>query len=377
MIPLDNTDAASENTMDQPVFCKLDLAFIRLLFPLQTLQRAARLALLQSPAMHVLVTGGAGFIGSHVAESLLQLGHKIAILDNFDDFYPQSWKRRNLEEISHSGNITLFESDICDTNALSRVFSSFEPELVVHLAARAGVRPSIEQPVLYERVNVGGTLNLLEAARQYGLKSFVFGSSSSVYGEGSPAPFREDSYCLRPISPYAATKLAAESLCYTYSHLYDINIACLRFFTVYGPRQRPDLAIHKFTALIENGAEIPIFGDGSSGRDYTYVDDIVAGVCSAAEWCLEQQRTGGRHEIFNIGNSSPVRLRELVAAIEKATGKSARGKNLPVQPGDVTLTWADIGKAGRVLGYQPNIKLDEGLSRFVEWYRRQPVTLRA
>ncbi|MBZ5504316.1 MAG: GDP-mannose 4,6-dehydratase [Acidobacteriia bacterium] len=327
--------------------------------------------------MHVLVTGGAGFIGSHVAESLLQLGHKIAILDNFDDFYPQSWKRRNLEEISHSGNITLFESDICDTNALSRVFSSFEPELVVHLAARAGVRPSIEQPVLYERVNVGGTLNLLEAARQYGLKSFVFGSSSSVYGEGSPAPFREDSYCLRPISPYAATKLAAESLCYTYSHLYDINIACLRFFTVYGPRQRPDLAIHKFTALIENGAEIPIFGDGSSGRDYTYVDDIVAGVCSAAEWCLEQQRTGGRHEIFNIGNSSPVRLRELVAAIEKATGKSARGKNLPVQPGDVTLTWADIGKAGRVLGYQPNIKLDEGLSRFVEWYRRQPVTLRA
>lgn len=326
--------------------------------------------------MNVLVTGGAGFIGSHVAESLLQQGHKIAIMDNFDDFYPQSWKRRNLEEISRSGNITLFESDICDTNAVAAAFSNFQPELVVHLAARAGVRPSIEQPVLYERVNVGGTLNLLEAARRHGLKSFVFGSSSSVYGENSPAPFQEDNYFLRPISPYAATKLAAEGLCYTYSHLYGIRIACLRFFTVYGPRQRPDLAIHKFTALIESAKEIPIFGDGSSGRDYTYVEDIVAGVCSAAKWCLAGH-TGSRHEIFNIGNSSPVRLKELIAAIEKATRKCARGKNLPVQPGDVTLTWADISKAGSVLAYQPRTKLDEGLARFVEWYRQQPAALRA
>jgi UDP-glucuronate 4-epimerase len=326
--------------------------------------------------MNVLVTGGAGFIGSHVAESLLQQGHKIAILDNFDDFYPLSWKRRNLEEIGRSGNVTLFESDICDTNVVDVAFSSFQPELVVHLAARAGVRPSIEQPILYQQVNVGGTLNLLEAGRRYGLKSFVFGSSSSVYGECSPAPFREDNYFLRPISPYAATKLAAENLCYTYSHLYGINIACLRFFTVYGPRQRPDLAIHKFSALIERGTEIPIFGDGSSGRDYTYIEDIVAGVCSASKWCLER-RAGDNFEIFNIGNSSPVRLKELVAAIEQATQKNARSKNLPVQSGDVTLTWADISKAGRILGYRPKIKLAEGLSRFVEWYRRQPAALRA
>jgi UDP-glucuronate 4-epimerase len=326
--------------------------------------------------MNVLVTGGAGFIGSHVAESLLRQGHKIAIMDNFDDFYPQSWKRRNLEEVDLSGNVTLFESDICDTNAVAAAFSSFQPELVVHLAARAGVRPSIEQPALYERVNVGGTLNLLEAARRHGLKSFVFGSSSSVYGESSPAPFREDNYFLRPISPYAATKLAAESLCYTYSHLYRINLACLRFFTVYGPRQRPDLAIHKFTALIESGTEIPIFGDGSSGRDYTYVEDIVAGICSAAKWCLERHADGS-YEVFNIGNSSPVRLKELIAAIEMVARKSARSKNLPVQPGDVTLTWADISKAGSVLGYQPRTRLAEGLARFVEWYRRQPAALRA
>jgi UDP-glucuronate 4-epimerase len=327
--------------------------------------------------MNVLVTGGAGFIGSHVAEALLRLGSKVAIVDNFDDFYPQPWKRRNLKEVGCAGDYTLFESDISDMRSLDHAFSSFEPELVVHLAARAGVRPSIEQPALYERVNVAGTLNLLETARRHGLKALVFGSSSSVYGESSPVPFREDNHVLRPISPYAATKLAAEGLCYTYSHLYDINIACLRFFTVYGPRQRPDLAIHKFTALIENGCEVPIFGDGSSGRDYTYVDDIVAGVCSAAKWCMQPPQPGGRYEILNIGNSSPVRLRDLVAAMEAATGKRAVCKALPSQPGDVGLTWADIGKAGRLLGYQPKIKLDEGLSRFVEWYRRQPAALRA
>lgn len=327
--------------------------------------------------MNVLVTGGAGFIGSHVAEALLRQGAKVAVVDNFDDFYPHLWKRRNLKEMSCAGDFTLFESDISDMSALDHAFANFAPELVVHLAARAGVRPSIEQPALYERVNVAGTLNLLETARRHGLKALVFGSSSSVYGESSPVPFREDNHVLRPISPYAATKLAAEGLCYTYSHLYDINIACLRFFTVYGPRQRPDLAIHKFTALIENGCEVPIFGDGGSGRDYTYVDDIVAGVCSAAKWCMQPPQPGGQYEILNIGNSSPVRLRDLVAAMETATGKRAVCKALPSQPGDVSLTWADIGKAGRLLGYQPKIKLDEGLSRFVEWYRRQPAALRA
>jgi UDP-glucuronate 4-epimerase len=208
------------------------------------------------------------------------------------------------------------------------------------------------------------------------VKAFVFGSSSSVYGESSPAPFREDNYFLRPISPYAATKLAGESLCYTYAHLYGFNVACLRFFTVYGPRQRPDLAIHKFTSLIETGNEIPIFGDGSTGRDYTYIDDIAAGVCSAANWCMQQPQDAGCCEIFNIGNSSPVRLKELVAGLEKATGKNAQCRNLPSQPGDVSLTWADISKANSVLGYRPKIRFDEGLSRFVNWYRNQPAMLR-
>jgi len=327
--------------------------------------------------MNVLVTGGAGFIGSHVAEHLLLRGCKVAILDSFHSFYPEAWKRRNLEEVTSSGNITLFQSDICEESAVEHVFASFAPAVVIHLAARAGIRPSLEEPAQYERVNVAGTLNLLEAARRHGLKAFVFGSSSSVYGETSVAPFREDNYFLRPISPYAATKLAGEGLCYTYSHLYGLNIACLRFFTVYGPRQRPDLAIHKFTALVEKGSDLPIFGDGNTGRDYTFVDDIVAGVCSAAKWCLEQPLGSKRCEIFNIGNSSPVRLNELVAAIERVTGKTARRRSLPLQPGDVSLTWADIGKAGSVLGYRPKTGLDEGLARFVEWYRAQPPGLRA
>jgi UDP-glucuronate 4-epimerase len=326
--------------------------------------------------MNVLVTGGVGFIGSHLTEALLQQGHKVAIVDNFDGFYPPAWKRRNFQELSQSGKPILFEADITDVNAIDHAFASFKPDLVIHLAARAGVRPSIEQPSLYEQVNVAGTLNLLEAVRKHGLKAFVFGSSSSVYGEHSPAPFREDNYFLRPISPYAATKLAGESLCYTYSHLYGFQVACLRFFTVYGPRQRPDLAIHKFTALMESGSAIPVFGDGSSGRDYTYVGDIVAGICSAAKWCLEPS-TGGCYEIFNLGNSSPVKLRELVDAIEQATGKKALCNHLPLQQGDVPLTWADITKAGHAFGYHPRTKLTEGLTRFVEWYRRQPVSLRA
>jgi UDP-glucuronate 4-epimerase len=327
--------------------------------------------------MNVLVTGGAGFIGSHVAETLLRQGNNVAVVDNFDGFYPPAMKRRNLEEVGLCGNVTLFEADIRHHGALDHVFTGFRADLIIHLAARAGVRPSIEQPELYEQVNVAGTLNLLEAARRHQVKAFVFGSSSSVYGESSPAPFREDNYFLRPISPYAATKLAGESLCYTYYHLYRLNIACLRFFTVFGPRQRPDLAIHKFTSLIENCGDVPIFGDGSTGRDYTYVDDIVAGVLSAAGWCMKRPTEAGRYEIFNLGNSSPVRLTELVAAIEKATGKKARCKTLRAQPGDVPLTWADISKASSILNYRPSIQLEEGLSRFVEWFRKLPVALRA
>jgi UDP-glucuronate 4-epimerase len=326
--------------------------------------------------MNILITGGCGFIGSHAAEAFVRRGWNVGILDNFDSFYPKSWKLRNLKEITASGNVTFFEADICDPSAAEDVFSRFLPQIVVHLAARAGVRPSLEQPALYEKVNVAGTLNLLEAARLHGLKSFVFGSSSSVYGESTPAPFREDHLLLRPISIYAATKLSAEALCHAYSHLYGMNIACLRFFTVYGPRQRPDLAIHKFTSMLEHGIELPIFGDGSSGRDYTYVADIVNGISSAADWCLEKVGDS-RLEIFNIGNSRPIKLSELVAAIETALGKTAKYKHLPAQPGDVSLTWADISKAGKMLNYHPQTKLADGLKIFVEWYRRQPPDLRA
>jgi UDP-glucuronate 4-epimerase len=324
----------------------------------------------------ILITGAAGFIGSHLAEALLRAGCKVGIIDNFDPFYPTPWKHRNLAEVKKSGNTTLFECDIRDASAIEQAFAQFRPSTVIHLAARAGVRPSIEQPLLYEQVNVSGTYTLLEAARRHGIKSFVLGSSSSVYGDSSPRPFREDNYFLRPISPYAASKLAAESIAYTYSHLYKLNIACLRFFTVYGPRQRPDLAIHKFTAAIEKGRDVPVFGDGSTGRDYTYVDDIVAGISAAARWCSDHEGEG-RYEIFNLGNSSPVKLADLLAALENATGKTARRKQLPLQAGDVTLTWADISKAGSVLGYRPKTTLQNGLTNFVAWYRSQRDHLRA
>jgi UDP-glucuronate 4-epimerase len=325
----------------------------------------------------VLLTGGAGFIGSHVAEGLLRKGWGVAVIDNFDPFYPESWKRRNLAEAQESGTMTVFECDICDRKALADVFAQCDPSVVIHLAARAGVRPSIEQPSLYEQVNIAGTYNLLEVCRNREIAAFVFGSSSSVYGESTRAPFREDECSLRPISPYAATKLAGELVCYTYSHLYGLNVACLRFFTVYGPRQRPDLAIHKFTGLIESAKEVPVFGDGTTGRDYTYVDDIVGGVYSATDWCLDGRKGEGRYEIFNLGNSNPIRLNDLIGAIERATGKTARRKQFPPQAGDVSLTWADISRAGKILGYEPQTRLEAGLSRFVEWYRRQPQDLRA
>ncbi|HWZ41874.1 MAG TPA: NAD-dependent epimerase/dehydratase family protein [Candidatus Saccharimonadales bacterium] len=324
---------------------------------------------------NILLTGGAGFIGSHVAQALLRQGHNLAILDCFDSFYPPAWKRRNLEEVASSGKFTLFEGDIRDPGSVERAFAAFQPATVVHLAARAGIRPSIESPFLYEQVNVGGTFHLLEAARSHGVHGFVFGSSSSVYGEG-PVPFREDNCALRPISPYAATKLAGESISYTYSHLYSMSVACLRFFTVYGPRQRPDLAIHKFTALIEKGQEVPVFGAGDTSRDYTYIDDIVAGVNAAVEWCGHGPPGRARHEILNLGNSIPVKLNDLLAAIEKATGLPARRKRLPLQAGDLPVTMADISKAGNLLGFQPSTQLEEGLAHFVAWYRQQPEDLR-
>ena len=314
----------------------------------------------------VFVTGGAGFIGSHVAEGLLRQGAQLFVMDCLDDFYSQARKRANLSEIEKVGGFEFLEADICDESAVRAAVLKFQPDSVVHLAARAGVRPSILQPALYERVNVAGTLNLLEAARSAGVRKFVFGSSSSVYGESGNVPFCESEVQMRPISPYAATKQAGELLCYTYAHLHGLPSICLRFFTVFGPRQRPDLAIHKFVALIEAGCPIPVFGDGSSGRDYTYVEDIVGGVLAALEYEVKEKVA---FDVFNLGNSHPVKLGELIEEIEAATGKSAVRETQPMQPGDVTLTWADISKAQARLGYKPQTSLSQGLERFVSWYR--------
>ncbi len=314
----------------------------------------------------VLLTGGAGFIGSHVAEALLRKGARLTVLDNLDSFYAEERKRSNLREIGKAGGFEFIEADICDTVALNAAMERSRPDCVIHLAARAGVRPSIEQPALYERVNVSGTVNLLEAARKFQVRKFVFGSSSSVYGESGQVPFVESEAQMRPISPYAATKLAGELMCYTYAHLYGMTAICLRFFTVFGPRQRPDLAIHKFTALLEAGQPIPVFGDGSTGRDYTYVEDIAAGVLAAMEY---EPAGNPQFDILNLGNSHPVKLSELIEQLEAATGKRAVRNTLPPQPGDVAITWADISKAQRLLGYQPRTSLAEGLENFVAWYR--------
>jgi UDP-glucuronate 4-epimerase len=315
----------------------------------------------------VVLTGGAGFIGSHVAEALLREGTDLTIVDDLDDFYSPDWKKANLQDIRRAGDFQFLQADICDPEPLRKLFAGMRCDVLVHLAARAGVRPSLEQPRLYERVNVAGTLNLLDLCREFNVPKVLFGSSSSVYGVSSRSPFSEAQADLRPISPYAATKLAGELLCYTYAHLYRLSVVCLRFFTVYGPRQRPDLAIHKFTSHIESGKPISIYGDGNSGRDYTYVDDIVAGVLAALEYV---SRDGSAlFEVFNLGNSHPVKLIEMVAALERATGRTATYSHEPDQPGDVPLTWADISKASHSLGYKPATALDEGLQRFVTWYR--------
>lgn len=323
---------------------------------------------MRGKARRILVTGGAGFIGSHLVEALLKRGDEVQVLDNFDDFYSPSVKRTNLEEVGRVGRFDFADVDICDWSRLREWFVQMRPEIVIHLAALAGVRPSIERPLRYERVNVGGTTNLLELCREFNIQKFVFGSSSSVYGLSSQAPFSEDLVELKPISPYAATKLAGEMLCYTYAHLFRIPVICLRFFTVYGPRQRPDLAIHKFTALLEAGKPIPIFGDGSTGRDYTHVTDILTGILSAVEFNPHSDdRTP--FDVFNLGNSHPVKLTDLVDRLEHLTGRKAIRESKPMQPGDVLLTWADISKAGRLLGYSPMTSLEEGLKQFVSWYR--------
>ncbi|MCG3137511.1 MAG: UDP-N-acetylglucosamine 4-epimerase [Phycisphaerae bacterium] len=308
----------------------------------------------------IVVTGAAGFIGSHLCTALLQRGEQVVGVDNFDAFYDPGVKRRNITALAGQRGFQLVEQDIVDAAAMGTLLSG--ADAVVHLAARAGVRPSIEQPLLYTQVNVAGTVSLLEAARRAKVSRFIFASSSSVYGNNPQVPFSESDNVDFPISPYAATKKAGELLCHTYHHLYGLPISCLRFFTVYGPRQRPDLAIHKFTRLIDAGQPIPVFGDGSMRRDHTYIDDIVQGTIAALDRCAG-------FNIYNLGESRPIRLDELIAAIERALGKSAKIERLPLQPGDVECTYADVSKAQRELGYEPRTELVEGLAQFVEWYR--------
>jgi UDP-glucuronate 4-epimerase len=311
----------------------------------------------------ILLTGGAGFIGSHLAERLLGLGHELTIVDNLNDFYDPAIKRRNLADIQRAGKFEFVEADICDSLKMAATFEKCRPEIVIHLAARAGVRPSLEQPLLYERTNVRGTLQLLELTHTCQARKFVFASSSSIYGTTSHVPFSESEANPNPISPYGVTKLAGEKLCYCYSHLYDFSSICLRFFTVYGPGQRPDLAIHKFARLIEMGKPVPFFGDGSSLRDYTFIDDIVDGIVAAAS--LER-----RFEIFNLGNSNPISLSDLIRHLEQAMGKKANLEMLPSQPGDMPLTYAEISKAARLLNFKPQYPFDRGLARFVQWFRK-------
>src|SRR5713226_7015654 len=309
----------------------------------------------------ILITGGAGFIGSHLVDRLLDEGDwHVTVVDDFNDFYEPETKRENVSAHQKDPAYHLFEADIRNQTALGQVFEDSDFDCIVHLAARAGVRPSLTQPLLYSETNINGTLNLLELARQHNVKQFVFGSSSSVYGINAKVPFSEDDPIRQPISPYAATKAAGELICHTYSHLYGIRCVCLRFFTVYGPRQRPDLAIHKFAHLISCGQPIPVFGDGTTRRDYTYIDDIIAGVLAAIEYQTSN------YEVINLGESRTVELGELISLLEKALGKTAQIDRQPMQPGDVPQTFADITKARRLLKYNPQTQIEDGINKFVK-----------
>jgi len=314
--------------------------------------------------MKILVTGGAGFIGSHLCSKLLCDGHEVVILDNLNDYYPRELKERNLRHVGEAGSFEFVYGDICDLDLMDATFDRTRPEAVIHLAARAGVRPSIDQPILYQKTNVEGTTVLLECTRKFSVPRFVFASSSSVYGAANRVPFREDDAVQRPISPYAATKIAGEVLCHAYAHLFPIGVTCLRFFTVYGPRQRPDLAIRKFTESILAGRAITMFGDGRAGRDYTFVEDIVSGIIGT----LALDRS---YEVFNLGNSSPVLLCDMIATIERVLGRKAEIERMPMQPGDVPTTFADISKAGDLLGYEPKTSFDDGIRKTVEWLLEQ------
>ncbi len=319
-------------------------------------------------AAHILVTGGAGFIGSHLIRRLLGRGERITVLDDFNDFYDPARKRANVSSMLERDDYRLVEGDIRDAELVERLFKGTEDphwggfDAVIHLAARAGVRPSLQEPILYEEVNCIGTLNLLEAARHHGPEVFVFGSSSSVYGINRKVPFSEEDPIDLPISPYATTKRTGELMCFNYHHLYGLKTPCLRFFTVYGPAQRPEMAIHKFTDLLARGETIPLFGNGDSRRDYTYIDDIVDGIIASLD-------LAPGFEIFNLGGAETTRLDDLVRWLAAELAVEPRIEYLPDQPGDVPITYADVSKAERMLGYAPQVPIRDGLRRFVKWYR--------
>lgn len=309
-----------------------------------------------------LVTGGAGFIGSHVVDALLARGDRVVCVDNFDSFYDPAIKRANLRAAGAHPQFTLVEADIRDLAAMTALCDAHRVDRMFHAAARAGVRPSVADPFLYADVNIRGTMVMLEAARRRPLSTFVFASSSSVYGGLTAVPFSESAPLSRPISPYAATKQSGELMCHTYHHLYQIPITCLRFFTVYGPRQRPEMAIHRFVRRIEEGQPVPVYGDGTARRDFTYIDDIVQGVLAALDRPFP-------FEVFNLGESDTIELRDLIRLMEQCLGKPARIEALPLQPGDMPVTFADITKAKALLGYRPGTPVKEGLRRFVAWFK--------
>lgn len=315
--------------------------------------------------MNILITGGAGFIGSTLADKCLDEGNRVVIIDNFNDYYSPLLKERNVAHNLKNKNYKLYRADICDRNIIEKIFQENKIDKVVHIAARAGVRPSLEEPAEYVRSNIEGTINILENMKKFNIKKIVFASSSSVYGNCTAEKFSENLKVTKPISPYAATKSACEQFLYTYSALYGINAVCLRFFTVYGPRQRPDLAIRKFIQLIENNQPISVYGDGTNVRDYTYIDDIISGIMYA----LDYNKTP--YEIINLGGGNPISLNTLIKTIEEALNKKAKIQHLPMQAGDVNKTVSDITKAKKLLNYKPNISFKQGIKNFVEWLKKE------
>ena len=313
------------------------------------------------------ITGGAGFIGSSLTKKLLESGNKVVTIDNFCDFYNPRIKENNIKEFENNSNYKTYREDIRDRQAIKKIFDENKIDIVMHLAAMAGVRPSIENPILYQEVNCMGTQNILEEMKAHDIKNLVMASSSSVYGNCKEVPFREDMVVDYAISPYAATKKANEVMTHVYHKLFDMNVVMLRFFTVYGPKQRPDLAINKFTRLMLADKEIPMFGDGTTSRDYTYIDDIVDGIIKSCNYCMSNKDV---YEILNIGNSSPVSLKEMIETIGKALGKTPQIKQLPMQPGDVDRTYADVSKAKKLIEYEPKVSFEQGIKNFVEWYKQ-------